>query len=164
MTLVTAATDSSTSTAKREGGVFAPRLIAAIVGLFAALSFSLAMTGCASSGNLAEGLPDWADEQTVTQTAHEVIDAYSSRDYDAVAQMCPALGLSADEYAANGDPLLDQLGAFVQYGDHAFLHGESDGTSFATVVQIAEYENGQAQYTVSVNQDGSVSGFYVKTA
>lgn len=32
----------------------------------------------------------------------------------------------------------------------------------ATIVQIANYENGSAQFTVSVNQDGSVSGFYVE--
>lgn len=35
-------------------------------------------------------------------------------------------------------------------------------THIATIVQIANYENGSAQFTVSVNQDGSVSGFYVK--
>ena len=35
-------------------------------------------------------------------------------------------------------------------------------THIATIVQIANYENGSAQFTVSVNQDGSVSGFYVE--
>lgn len=36
-------------------------------------------------------------------------------------------------------------------------------THIVAIVQIANYENGSAQFTVSVNQDGSVSGFYVKT-
>lgn len=139
-----------------------PRNITLLSPLFAALALILALTGCATSGSLEEGLPDWTDEQTVTQTAQQVIDAYNARDYDAVAQMCPALGLSAEEYAQSGDGLLDQLGAFTEYADAAFLHGETDGTQYATIVQIANFENGSAQFTVSVNQDGSVSGFYVK--
>lgn len=35
-------------------------------------------------------------------------------------------------------------------------------THIVAIVQIANYENGSAQFTVSVNQDGSISGFYVK--
>ncbi|WP_139651822.1 DUF3887 domain-containing protein [Raoultibacter phocaeensis] len=132
----------------------------------AALACALCLIGCSSSGSgsdVQEGLPDWANETQLTEQTRELIDLYTARDFDAVAEKCEPLGLSAEDFAQNGDPILDQLGAFKDFGDVAYLNGKAkDGTPYATVVQIANYENGPAQYTISFNEDDSISGFYIK--
>lgn len=130
------------------------------------MAFALCLIGCSSGGSdsgVQEGLPEWANETELTEQTRELIDLYSTRDFDAVAEKCEALGLSAEEFAKNGDPIIDQFGAFKDFGDVAYLNGKAkDGTPYATVVQIATYENGSAQYTISFNEDGTVSGFYIK--
>lgn len=132
----------------------------------AALAFMLCLAGCSSGGSGSDvqaGLPDWANETELTEQARELIDLYSARDFDAVAEKCSALGLSGEGFAENGNPILDQLGEFKNFGDVSYMNGKAkDGTPYATVVQMAAYENGTAQYTISFNEDDTVSGFYIK--
>ena len=139
-----------------------------LVVLAAAVTMALALclVGCSSGGSdsgVQEGLPEWANETELTEQTRELIDLCNARDFDAVAEKCEALGLSADDLTASVGAALDQFGAFKDFGDVAYLNGEAkDGTPYATVVQIATYENGSAQYTISFNEDGTVSGFYIK--
>ncbi len=96
------------------------------------------LAGCSGGGSgLSEGVPEWADEAAVVQDAQAVIEDFSARDYAAVAAKGQTVGLTADQ-----------------------LQGA--GAEFVTVVQMADYENGTAQYTISFYEDGSLAGFYVK--
>ncbi len=161
----------------------AGRLLLALLVAATATAGCFALAGCstddtggaASDGSAADGtaassadtapqagLPDWADEDALTQQARSLIERYNARDYGAVAQACAALGVTEDDWAEASDPLLDQLGAFQGYGDVAFMHADDGtGTVYATVVQAATYENATMQFTVSYYEDGSVCGFYI---
>ena len=139
---------------KRIAGVFAVAMALALV---------LCAVGCSSGEpSVKQGLPDWANETEITEQVRELIELYVARDFEATAQQCEALGLTAEQYAEKGNLILDKLGAFKGYGDVAYLNGIENGTPYATVVQIADFENGSAQFTISVNEDGTFSGFYIK--
>lgn len=141
--------------------------ILGIAAAAAVLAFALCLVGC-SSGSSADsgiqaGLPEWANEADLTEQTQGLIDQYNARDFDGVAKQCEALGLSAEDFAESGNPILDQLGAFKSFGDASYMNGKAkDGTPYATVVQMASYENGSAQFTVSFNEDDTISGFYIK--
>ena len=137
--------------------------VASTAGLALAVPFVGLLTGCGKSGNAEQGLPSWADKDKVTQLARDVIDAYNARDYDAiVAQWFMDSGLTADQLKQGADQIAAKLGAFESYADVAYLSGSSNGVDFATVIQIAQYANGKAQFTVSFTQDNKLCGFYVK--
>ena len=138
-----------------------------IVAAAAALAFALCLAGCSSGASgdssIQAGLPEWANEAELTEQTQELIDQYNARDFDSVAKQCGTLGVSAEDFAESGNPILDQLGAFKSFGDVSYMNGKAkDGTPYATVVQMASYENGSAQFTVSFNEDDTVSGFYIK--
>lgn len=121
------------------------------------------LAGCAGNGSLSEGLPEWGDEAALTEQAQALVSDYSARDYEAVAQRCAGLGLSAADFAESGDAMLDTLGEFASFADAAYMTGADDeGRAYAVVIQVADYASGSAQYTVSFYEDGTVCGFYAK--
>ena len=137
--------------------------IFACLAVAAALAMCVIFAGCAGGGNVEEGLPAWGDEAKLAEQAQALIDDYSARDYEAAAEACAGIGLTVDQLAETGDSMLDGLGAFESFGDAAYLKGADDaGKEYATVVQLANYAQGTAQYTVSFYEDGSVCGFFVK--
>lgn len=153
-------------TARLTRRAFVARM-AGIAAMGAAAFLVLAAAGCTPepTGNagLQNGLPDWADADELVEQTRSLIELYSGRNFEGVAQACPALGLTAEDYASTGDKAIDQLGSLEGYGDHAFMQGaDQTGRAYAVVVQIADYANGKAQYTVSFYEDGTVCGFYIK--
>lgn len=121
------------------------------------------LAGCVGSGSLSEGLPEWGDEAALTEQAQDLVSDYSARDYEAVAQRCAGLGLSASDFAESGDAMLDTLGEFSSFADTAYMTGADDeGRAYAVVIQMADYASGSAQYTVSFYEDGAICGFYAK--
>ncbi|CAK7044326.1 MAG: hypothetical protein MEEGG_00719 [Eggerthella lenta] len=54
----------------------------------------------------------------------------------------------------------DEYGAFVEYGDKTFLHGESRVARMQPLSSKASYENGSAEFRISFFEDGSLAGFY----
>ena len=134
--------------------------------VLAAVAIAIAgvlLAGCAGSGSLSEGLPEWGDEAALTEQAQDLMSDYSARDYEAVAQRCAGLGLSASDFAESGDAMLDTLGEFSSFADTVYMTGADDeGHAYAVVIQMADYASGSAQYTVSFYEDGTVCGFYAK--
>lgn len=129
----------------------------------AAIVLIVGGTGCAGGSNVEAGLPEWADEAALAEQAQGLTDSYIARDFAAVARECSALGLSEQEFKDAGVDALDQLGEFKEYGDTAYMQGkDQSGKVYATAVQIANFANGTAQFTVSFYEDGSVCGFYFK--
>ncbi len=136
---------------------------AAVAAAAFALALCALLAGCSGGSGLDAGLPEWADEAAVTQEVQAIIEDFSARDYEAAAAKGQAIGLTADQLQGAGDTILDSLGALTGFADVAYANAEdASGNAYAVVIQIAEYENGSAQYTVSLYEDGSLAGFYVK--
>lgn len=128
-----------------------------------ALAVCAILAGCGGGSALNDGLPEWADEAAITQETQAVVEDFSARDYAAVAAKAGDIGLTADQLQSAGDTLLDGLGEFSGFGDVAFLNGDDgSGNIYATVIQVANYANGSAQYTIGFYEDGSLAGFFVK--
>ena len=136
------------------------RLVVSLT-LAAALLTCVLLTACSQpDAQVEKGLPSWATEEGVTVWAHEVVDEFNARDYEALAARYQDAGVTADQLSQNLSAAQDEYGAFVEYGDKTFLHGESKGRSYATVIEQASYENGSAEFRVSFFVDGSLAGFY----
>lgn len=135
-----------------------------LVLLVAAAAFALgALVGCSKGEGVQEGLPSWIDEKAATEQTHEVVDLFVNEKYDELAKRFDKLDVSASDIqsAAAG---LDGLGKFESYADAAFGHASSKDGELVVIVQMAKYENGTAQYTVSFAKNGTLAGFYVKKA
>lgn len=137
-------------------------LMTASVAAFA-LAICAMLVGCGGGSALNDGLPEWADEAAIVQETQTVVEDFNARDYAAIAAKAEGIGLTADQLQSAGDAMLDNLGEFSDFGDVAFLNGDDgSGNIYATVIQIANYSNGNAQYTISFYEDGSLAGFFVK--
>ncbi len=107
-------------------------------------------------------LPDWADEETLTQQAQSVIDQMNAGDYAGIAALYNNPEVTAETFAPGGETVT-AMGAFTGYGDAACLGGKTqEGQEYGTVIQVADYENGKLTYTVSFFEDGTLAGFFVK--
>lgn len=130
-----------------------------LVGL--ALGLVILLAGCSKADQqVSEGLPAWIDETTSTAQAHEVTDQFNERNYEAVVARYVGTEVTVEQFHENFDELLNEYGAFKEYGDASFLQGESKGRSYATIIQKATYENGLGEFRVSFFEDGSLAGFY----
>lgn len=137
--------------------------VAGFVGLALAVPMAGVLAGCGSDGGASQGLPSWADKDEVTQLARDVIDEYNASDFDAiVARWFMDSELTTDQLKQGADQIASKLGAFESFADVAYLGGSNNGVDFATVIQVAQYANGKAQFTVSFTKDDKLCGFYVK--
>lgn len=124
--------------------------------LFCILSFAV-LASCGS-----KQLPDWADTDALTEKARVMIDTLNAYDYEGVAALYDDPAVDASTFEAAGE-LIEEAGAFVDYGQTAFTTGTADdGRDYVCVIQIANYENEKYAFTVSYFEDGSVAGFYLK--
>lgn len=128
--------------------------------LILALALALvAVGGCAPK------LDASFDEAQVTAAAKGFIDLLNARDYDGCAALFDELMAAQFDAALLRDAVadkLDQLGAFSAYQKTVAYSAEQNGTLYAVVVLVADYEGGTVQYTVSLNKAMEVAGFYYK--
>lgn len=137
-----------------------------VAAMLATAVLALALAGCGTpvsevDKSVKEGLPAWADEAAVTAQAFEVIEDVNARDFKAVAERWNDAAITAEKLEQSIGAGLDKLGAFKGYGDVSFLQGDADGRSYATVVQVVEYENAEDPVRVSFYEDGSMAGFFM---
>lgn len=112
--------------------------LAVALTLAAALLACALLTACSQpDAQVEKGLPSWATEEGVTVWAHEVVAEFNARDYEALAARYQDAGVTAEQLSQNLSAAQDEYGAFVEYGDKTFLHGESKGRSYATVIEQA---------------------------
>lgn len=124
-----------------------------------AVVVTFVLSGCSTPA-----LSDKFTEEQVSDFGSKVVELVSSRDYDAVNQLVrPDIteALSADVLAENVDPRLDQAGAFVDYKSIT-VFGDKEDESVATVVLVCNYENKKITYTISIDDQEQIIGFYIK--
>ena len=128
------------------------RILAGMLVILLALS----LTGCGGSN-----VPDWADTATETELAEQVVDLFNAGDAEAISEMFKDEDVSV-EAITKARETIDDMGAFVSYGDATISGGTKNNKDYVTVSLPAAYENGSKTYTISFYQDGSLAGFYVK--
>lgn len=131
-----------------------------VIGLL--LGVMVLLAGC-SSTKLSKAF----DEQTVKDTAKEIVADSSKGDYESIWKMFSKEmqdALSADALTKNVQTNFANPGVFKKIKDIAVV-GQKDkktNTDQAVAVVVAEYENQNIAYTISFNTDMKVIGFYMK--
>lgn len=126
------------------------------------LGVMVLLAGC-SSTKLASAF----DEQTVKDTATEVVADSSKGDYESIWNMFSKemqAALSAADLTKSIQTNFANPGVFKKIKDIAVV-GQKDkktNTDQAVAVVVAEYENQKITYTISFNTDMKISGFYMK--
>ncbi|WOO87886.1 DUF3887 domain-containing protein [Mollicutes bacterium LVI A0039] len=126
------------------------------------LVLAVVLSGCSA--------PELADIYVGTEVEEfgkEIVELANDKDYQAIndrARDDLKDALSAQVLEEVITPLLDNGGTFVDYKRIDVFGGVDDqtGEDFATVVLICEYENSKLSYTITVNQDYQIVGFYIK--
>lgn len=115
-----------------------------------------------SSSAPVQGIPSWATEEDLLAHAQQVIADFDSENYEALASASNGL-LTTAQLQPVGTQIAQALGDCTSFGDAAYLQGtDSSGAPYATVVQEVLYDRGNALYTVSFSEDGTLVGFYVR--
>ena len=121
----------------------------------------LVLTGCGSTK-----LSDAFDEETVKESAKEVIDDLVNDECDKVVEKMSAAmqeAVTAEDLAANMEAMNALTGAFKEYKSSAVV-GQQDaqGTDMAVAVIVAAFEKRNVTYTISYNTDMEIIGLWMK--
>lgn len=117
--------------------------------------------------NIYGPLPEQFDAVAVEEDAKEVVEYFNSRDYQSIINMTKGFGdgsVTVEQMAEQCDIKLDELGAFKGY-ESVKLVGASDDsteTEFGGAIIKAEYENGNAKFTIAFNEEMQLAQFYVQ--
>jgi len=129
---------------------------------FILLVFSITLSACASVK-----LSDIYDEKIVTDRAKKVVEMINSQDYDKVnAEIRDDLQdqLTASKLKDVIGAKLDEAGAFIEYPSISTLGQKSktSGEDYATVVLVGKYEKSTIVFTITMDFNLDIVGFYVK--
>jgi hypothetical protein len=130
--------------------------------LFILIIFSITLAACNSVK-----LADIYDENIVTERAKEVVEMINSQDYDKVnAEIRDDLQdqLTASKLKDVIGAKLDEAGAFIEYPSITTLGQKSktSGEDYATVVLVGKYEKSTLVFTITMDANLDIVGFYVK--
>lgn len=130
--------------------------------VLAVLTTAAILAGCGGSAKLAEGF----DETAVKAAAESAVTTLNGGDYDAFC------ALGADSLQGALTPaviknavaqVMPDAGEFVEFSSETMSTAkDSDGNDNAVVVIVAKYEKQNVTYTVSLNKDLLLTGFYLK--
>ncbi|HWS30947.1 MAG TPA: DUF3887 domain-containing protein [Clostridia bacterium] len=128
----------------------------------AAAALLLFAIGCSAVPPLSDSF----DEETVKQSAKDVISLINAQDGESLRNMSTTTLSDAltDEKLAEIYTAISENGAFTEFGEAAAF-GSSDkstGIEYAVVVQQAKYEAKALTYTISFDTDMKLAGIYYK--
>lgn len=119
------------------------------------------VSACAS-----KGVPEDFDKAAVITQARTVISQINAQDYASVeAQFSPEMTTALPPGALKNalDPVMAKLGAFKEFKSETTGSGENKTIGkYAVIVIRAGYENGDATYTISIDQNQKLTGLFVK--
>lgn len=130
-----------------------------------ALSLGLALVLLAGCNSILP-LPEGMDEDAIVADAKQAVDALNARDWAAFNGYFTDFDLSEEDWAGSFDPILDELGAFEDYGNIATTGyseevSDSDEVQYGLVLLTCNYENGKKVYQVTFDIDSELVGFHV---
>lgn len=105
------------------------------------------------------------DKEEVLAVAKAFLSDLNDRRYDDCADRFNELMGAQFDAALLRDAMegtLDKAGAFLSYQQEVATSAVEGDITYALVVLVAEYENARIQYTVSLDPELAVAGFYYK--
>lgn len=120
-----------------------------IMGMLVLAAVIMGMAGCGSR------LAGDFEEEKVKQQAMDDVTMGEAGDYEAWKARFEA-GLQAsltEEIYTNYLSILEEKGAFQEFGKCAVAGQSKDGKNYAVVVLVAKHEKGDLQYTVVYDED-----------
>lgn len=105
-------------------------------------------------------------EEEVTERAKTIIDCFSAEDYETLREMCAtekmAEVMTEENLSETRNIFGDDWGSLVSYGNAYTAEIVQMGISMAVVQINATYENTSITYTISLDRDLKLCGFYMK--
>lgn len=138
------------------------RVMKALYMMVLVLALGIALSGC-SAGKLAEEF----DEGAVIAKAEQGIQCCNQEDFAGLtATMNAAMrSVTTEElFSTTIMPIIKEKGAFQSFGETSVdgKHDKDTDTDFAVITVLAKYEQGNILYTVSVDKNLKIAGFYLK--
>ncbi len=124
--------------------------------LLMVLLVGVILGGCSSSK-----LSDAYNEDELKKDAQRIVSMICNEEYDKVIdQMSDNIKgkISAEQLKEVWQPIKEKVGSFKSIEKEGVIG--KDG--LATVVEVAEFENGKAQFTITYNEDMKLEGLYIK--
>ena len=122
------------------------------------------LTGCAGS----QKLSDKFDEEEVKAAAREVIEILNDKDVDTLVDEKWNSTMKSMAYkdmiTKDVLPIMEDLGAFEEFDKEAVTGSRDKDTEqeFAVAVVMVKNEKRKAKYTITIEEDMKVGGFYIK--
>lgn len=116
----------------------------------------IGIVGCSSSK-----LDPAYDEEKLKSDSQGIVHMFCNEEYDKIVEKMTKdmeSSITSDKLKEVWEPLKTKLGKFESISKEAVV-GKQD---LATVVVLAEFENGKAQFTITYNKDMKLEGLYIK--
>ncbi|NCB50948.1 MAG: DUF3887 domain-containing protein [Clostridia bacterium] len=118
--------------------------------------------GCGSASKLPEGF----DEAEVIATAENAVTTLNSADYEALCALWSEElrnQLTPESFESAVDQVMPDAGEFVEFtSETVSSQKDADGNDFVVALLVAKYENQKVTFTISVDKDLMLIGFYLK--
>lgn len=146
--------------AKRKKGWTVVGIVAAVLIVFAAVGFF-----AVPKSYPVEQRGNYSEAQVIEQ-AKTIIDRFNEEDYEAIREMCAteemAQVMTEENLADARNMFGEEWGSLVSYGNAYSVEVVQMGVSIAVVQINATYENTGITYTISLDKDLKLCGFYMK--
>lgn len=123
--------------------------------------FLVFLTGVVLGGCTTSKLSDVYDEEVLKKDAQGIVNMLCDEEYDKVVdKMSENLKdkISAERLKESLQPIIDKLGNLKSISKEGVIGNED----LATVVEVVEFDNGKAQFTITYNEDMKLEGLYMK--
>ena len=119
------------------------------------------LTACSGQGKEDSSGSSVYDEEAVKQAAVHVVEHLNKGDYRDIVELMDdtmAEQLDEEKLKETWEPIAQQLGAFSEIEDTAFV--EDKGYGIGAV--LVKYENGELQVQVTYNEEMQISGLFFR--
>ncbi|MDB8793858.1 DUF3887 domain-containing protein [Romboutsia sp. 1001216sp1] len=119
------------------------------------------LTGVVLGGCTTSKLSESYDEELLKEYAQGIVNMICNDEYSKVIdKMSENLKtqINAEQLKEAWQPMKDKLGKFKSINKEELIGNED----LATVVEVVEFDNGKAQFTITYNEDMKLEGLYMK--
>lgn len=119
-------------------------------------------TSCSS-----KSLPDNFNEEKLKSSVENIINLFSNGDFDKITnehiREDLKAGLTPDVLSNAKEQIMPNAGNFVEFSNTSFVaQKDKDGNNFVAAVVAVKYENQTVTYTISLDENMKIIGFYLK--
>ena len=125
----------------------------------------LLLVGCTSTSS--DVLSDKFDQKEVQKQAETAIELFNNQDYQALIQLFPKdlqKEMSQDSFKKAFEKFVADKGELKEFGKTTMRNEKNttgDGEVATTILPV-EYQKGNLNYMISINEQGELTNFLVK--